>query len=48
MVWTYIVKAGIKVKNIRRVDGYHGIDFKVPGIGTLKLKSKFVKKVQAS
>jgi len=41
-----VVKLGTKVKNIRLVDGDHDIDCKVPGIGAMKLKSEFVKKVQ--
>ena len=40
-----IVKVGIKIKNIRLVDGDHNIDCKVPGIGPMMLKSEFVKKV---
>jgi protein PhnA len=43
-----VVKVGTKVKNIRLVDGDHDIDCKVPGIGAMKLKSEFVKKVQES
>ncbi len=39
-----VVKVGTKVKNIRLVDGDHDIDCKVPGIGFMGLKSKFVKK----
>lgn len=40
-----VVKIGTKVKNIRLVDGDHDIDCKVDGIGAMKLKSEFVKKV---
>jgi protein PhnA len=40
-----VVKVGTKVKDIRLVDGDHDIDCKVPGIGAMKLKSEFVKKV---
>lgn len=40
-----VVKVGTKVKNIRLVDGDHDIDCKVGGIGPMKLKSEFVKKV---
>jgi len=40
-----VVKVGTKVKNIRLVDGDHDIDCKVTGIGAIKLKSQFVKKV---
>lgn len=40
-----VVKVGTKVKNIRLVDGDHNIDCKIAGIGAMKLKSEFVKKV---
>jgi len=40
-----VVKVGMKVKNIRLVDGDHDIDCKIDGIGAMKLKSEFVKKV---
>jgi len=40
-----VVKVGTKVKNIRLVDGDHDIDCRVDGIGAMKLKSGFVKKV---
>ncbi len=40
-----VVKVGTKVKNIRLVEGDHNIDCKIPGIGAMKLKSEFVKKV---
>lgn len=40
-----VVKVGTKVKSIRLVDGDHDIDCKVDGIGPMKLKSEFVKKV---
>ena len=40
-----VIKGGTKVKNIRLVDGDHDIDCKVDGIGAMKLKSQFVKKV---
>lgn len=40
-----VVKVGTKVKNIRIVDGDHDIDCKIDGIGAMKLKSQFVKKV---
>ena len=39
-----VVKVGTRVKNIRLVDGDHDIDFKIDGIGAMKLKSEFVKK----
>jgi protein PhnA len=38
-------KVGTKVKNIRLVEGDHNIDCKIDGIGAMKLKSEFVKKV---
>ena len=41
-----VVKVGTKVKNIRLVDGDHNIDCKIPGIGDMKLKSEFVKKLK--
>lgn len=40
-----VVKTGTKVKNIRLVDGDHDIDCKIDGIGAMKLKSEFVKKI---
>ncbi|KUP92164.1 zinc ribbon domain-containing protein YjdM [Tritonibacter horizontis] len=40
-----VVKVGTKVRGIRLVDGDHDIDCKVPGVGPMGLKSKFVKKV---
>lgn len=40
-----VVKVGTKVKNIRLVEGDHNIDCKIDGIGAMKLKSQFVKKV---
>lgn len=40
-----VVKVGTKVRNIRLVDGDHNIDCKIDGIGAMKLKSEFVKKV---
>ncbi|EKN67222.1 zinc ribbon domain-containing protein YjdM [Schinkia azotoformans] len=40
-----VVKIGTKVKNIRLVDGDHDIDCKIDGIGAMKLKSEFVKKM---
>lgn len=39
-----VVKGGTKVKNIRLVDGDHNIDCKIDGIGSMQLKSEFVKK----
>ena len=41
-----VVKVGTKVKNIRLVDGDHDIDCKIDGIGAMKLRSEFVKKIQ--
>lgn len=40
-----VVKVGTKVRNIRLVNGDHDIDCKIDGIGAMKLKSEFVKKV---
>lgn len=40
-----VVKVGTKVKNIRLINGDHDIDCKIDGIGAMKLKSQFVKKV---
>lgn len=39
-----VVKVGTKVKNIRLVDGDHDIDCKIDGVGSMGLKSAFVKK----
>ncbi len=39
-----VVKVGTKIKNIKLTNGDHNIDCKIPGIGTMKLKSQFVKK----
>lgn len=40
-----VVKVGTKVKNIRLVEGDHNIDCRIDGVGAMKLKSEFVKKV---
>ena len=40
-----VVKVGTRVKNIRLVGGDHNIECKISGIGAIKLKSEFVKKV---
>jgi protein PhnA len=41
-----VVKVGTKVKNIKLIsEGDHNIDCKIEGIGAMKLKSEFVKKV---
>lgn len=40
-----VVKVGTKVKNIRLVGGDHDIDCKISGIGEMKLKSEFVRKM---
>ncbi len=42
---SYIVKVGTKVKNIRLVEGDHDIDCKIDGVGSMSLKSGFVKKI---
>ncbi len=39
-----VVKVGTKVKNIRLVEGDHDIDCKIEGIGSMGLKSAFVRK----
>ncbi len=39
-----VVKVGTKVRNIRLVDGDHDIDCRIDGIGSMGLKSEFVKK----
>lgn len=42
-----VIKQGTKVKDIRLVDPEdgHDIDCKIPGVGQMSLKSKFVKKI---
>ena len=40
-----IVKVGTKEKNIRLVEDDNNIDYKITGVGEIKLKSQFVKKV---
>lgn len=42
-----VVKSGTKVKNIRLVDGDDGHDIacKIDGLGSMNLKSQFVKKI---
>ncbi|HBN21824.1 MAG TPA: alkylphosphonate utilization protein [Holosporales bacterium] len=40
-----VVKVGTKVKNISLVEGDHDIDCKIPSIGSMGLKSQFVKKI---
>ncbi len=42
---TVTVIKDLKVKNIRLCDGDHDIDCKIDGIGAMKLKSEFVRKV---
>lgn len=39
------IKVGTKITGIRLVDSDHNIDCKVPGFGSMGLKSEFVKKV---
>ena len=41
---SHILKLGTKVKIIRLVEGDHNIDCKIDGIGSMTLKSEFVKK----
>lgn len=40
-----VIKVGTKVKNIKLVQGDHDIDCKIEGVGAMKLKSEFVKKI---
>ena len=40
-----VVKVGTKVKNIRLIEGDHDIDCKIDGIGAMRLKTEFVKKL---
>lgn len=40
-----VVKQGTHVRNIRLVDEDHDIDCRIDGLGAMKLKSEFVKKV---
>lgn len=40
-----VVKKGTKVKDIKLIDEDHDIDCRVPGIGPMKLKTEFVKKI---
>lgn len=39
-----VVKVGTKVKKIRLVDGDHDIDCRIDGVGSMGLKSEFVRK----
>jgi len=38
------IKVGMKVKIIRLTEGDHNIDCKIDGVGSMSLKSEFVKK----
>lgn len=40
-----VVKQGTTVKSIRIIDGDHDIDCRVPGHGSMQLKSEFLKKI---
>ena len=40
-----VVKKGTKVRNIRLVDADHDIKCKIDGIGSMELKTEFVKKI---
>lgn len=42
-----VVKGGTKVKNIRLTDGDHDIDCKIKGVGSMQLKTEFVKKANS-
>lgn len=39
------LKQGTKVNNIKLVDSDHDIDCRIPGFGSMSLKSEFVKKI---
>jgi len=41
---TSSLKVGTKVRNIKLVEGDHGIDCRIDGFGAMALKSEFVKK----
>lgn len=41
------LKVGTKVKILRLVEGDHNIDCKIDGIGSMALKSEFVKKAKS-
>jgi protein PhnA len=40
-----VVKQGTTVKDIRIIEGDHDIDCRVPGYGSMQLKSEFLKKI---
>ncbi|STY28492.1 alkylphosphonate uptake protein PhnA [Legionella wadsworthii] len=40
-----VIKVGTKVKNIKLISGDHNIDCRIDGVGSMKLKSEFVKKI---
>jgi protein PhnA len=40
------IKMGTKITNIHLVEGDHNIDCKIPGFGSMALKSEFVKKAK--
>ena len=42
-----VVKVGTKVKIIRLIEGDHNIDCKIDGLGSMTLKSEFVKKAKS-
>ncbi len=41
-----VLKVGTKVKIIRLIEGDHNIDCKIDGMGSMTLKSEFVKKAK--
>ena len=41
-----VLKVGTKVKILRLIEGDHNIDCKIEGIGSMSLKSEFVKKAK--
>ena len=40
-----VVKQGTNIKDIKIIEGDHDIDCKVPGHGSMQLKSEFLKKI---
>lgn len=40
-----VIKVGTKVKNIKLISGDHNIDCRIDSVGSMKLKSEFVKKM---
>ncbi len=40
-----IVKKGTNIKGIRIIEGDHDIDCRIPNLGSMQLKSEFLKKI---